>query len=156
MNIYILHCRCDIVKLIYWCEYRTTSHHPAPERFSWSQIHHANNEISSEVWDVGPWNVGIADDLTNQLTNWNDLLATSHEQRHRCLRFTCIDVIAIDKLDIAGSVRETFYVRPSPTLAYCSRLGQPRNLLPTPELCNGPQNPNSATARGDENPSLRQ
>ena len=81
---------------------------------------------------------------------------------------TCTDVIAIDKRRHGGSKtrdrcswrscgrsRRSFRQRTSSTLTHYSRLRQPRFLLPTPELCNEPLNPNSATAKDGENPSLR-
>ena len=81
------------------------SDRPAPERFTWSQIHHSSNEKTTQVSDVdrGMWSsLATPSEWTYKLRDY--MLVTSSERRHRRYRFTCIDVIAIDKVNMACSV----------------------------------------------------
>ena len=78
---------------------------PAPERFAWSQIHHASNETSIQVPYVGRGmlaSLATPSEYTYKLRD--DMLVTSSERRHRRYRRTCINVIAMDKVNMAGSV----------------------------------------------------
>ena len=75
-----------------------------PERFAWSRIHYANIEASTQVPEVVRGmlaSLATPDDWTYKL---RDMLVTSGERRHRRHRLTCIDVIALDKVNVAGSV----------------------------------------------------
>ena len=75
------------------------------ERFAWSQIHHGSNETSTQVPKVGRGMLAslvTPSEYTCKLID--DMLVISSERRHRRYRRTCIDVIAMDKVNIAGSV----------------------------------------------------
>ena len=75
------------------------------ESFALSQIHHACNETSTQVPEVGHGALASLATLSEQTYKLrDDLLAMSDERRHRRVRLTCIDAIAIDKVDMAGSV----------------------------------------------------
>ena len=73
-----------------------------PERFAWSEIHYASNETSTQVPEVGRGRLPTPGESTNKLRD--DMLMTSSDRRHRRHRLTCIYVIAIDQMNMAGSV----------------------------------------------------
>ena len=75
-----------------------------PDRFAWSRIHYASIEASTQVPEVVRGmlaSLATPDEWTYKL---RDMLVTSGERRHRRHRLTCIDVIALDKVNVAGSV----------------------------------------------------
>ena len=79
------------------------------------------------------------------------MLVTSSEHRHRRYRITCIDVIAMNKMNVAGSVTrdrsscriyedsfapdvQTTNFFDDSSLLPTPSTQEPQNLLPTPEL----------------------